>query len=612
MRLPPPIYLHFLDRELGDAFEFALDLDQAQRAMSALAMGTMSLLTCSVSALFENEGLRGGEGMVADLVAAEVLLPQSTHATSFEFLESRKAMYEHDQARYPLYFGKQVPEVLESLEPRQVEGSTTQRLHDRLLRWTDGNPTISGAVAHLPRGVHHQMTDAVAAELERRGDRAVTYAMFGGIAAGDPSGRLVERTVRQRISLEYTDHQMGKDGELATGVSMTLEALERTLRPQAPFEFDLAILYALIRAAGLGGLLEGWPRALWQQLLPLRGKPDHAMVVSRIRWISRAIDDAVPLEASRSMRRQRAAGLINEHAASLAPLSAVSPQEWMVAAQQNLDRLARKLGEAGLRSSLDGHRDALRDLQADVLIVVATDIEEREVFREFGYPPGTIPPAYPRGHQVYFRLDVLCGQEVFMVRSRMGSGGAGGSLVTVNDAIEALRPTWVLMVGIAFGVDPLRQSIGDVLIPTEVIFYDHKRVGTKNGADDTRYRDDPVHPDSTLVDRLRVAGSTFADVRVEFGPLLSGSELIDNKRRRDGLVTAASGGRAIGGEMELSGVFAAASRRGARWAAAKAICDFADGNKGMDKAARQEQAARNAAQFVRHLIRRGLLGDPPA
>ena len=34
------------------------------------------------------------------------------------------------------------------------------------------------------------------------------------------------------------------------------------------------------------------------------------------------------------------------------------------------------------------------------------------------------------------------------------------------------------------------------------------------------------------------------------------------------------------------------------WIVIKAICDWADGNKGVDKMARQKLAAKNAAEFV--------------
>jgi nucleoside phosphorylase len=180
----------------------------------------------------------------------------------------------------------------------------------------------------------------------------------------------------------------------------------------------------------------------------------------------------------------------------------------------------------------------------------------------------------------------------------MGSAGPAGSAFTADDAIRDLRPAWVLMLGIAFGVDPSSQEIGDVLVPTDVALYDHKRIGTtEEGQAAVSYRDAPGRPDPALLGRRRAGRLDFPGATVRFGGLLSGSELVDNEDHRRTLVADAGAGRAIGGEMELAGLFAAAEREKGRWAAAKAICDFADWRKKEDKEVRQRLAARNSARL---------------
>jgi len=281
----------------------------------------------------------------------------------------------------------------------------------------------------------------------------------------------------------------------------------------------------------------------------------------------------------------------------------------LIAAQANLDGLGRRLAEGGMQPQLNATRDALQPLRADVLLIVATEVEQSETLRMFGYPPET-PRTHPIGPQIYYELGNLAGRLVFLVRSNMGAFGPAGSGFTAVQAISDLRPDWVLMVGIAFGVDPDTQSIGEVIVPTEVIPYDHRRVGTHDGRELVEHRDPPELPDPLLVQRMRIGAEGFGDAKVAFGPVLSGSELVDNLAHRERLVNEAGAGRVIAGEMELHGLAAAAHREAARWGAAKGICDFADGNKGDDKAARQKLAARNAAAFVRGLIERRLL-DPP-
>jgi nucleoside phosphorylase len=609
--LPPPIYLHFLDRELGDAFEFRLTLPTAARAISTLALGTASKLFCSLSPLLENEGLRGGEAMIGELVESAVLLPRSTHPSFDAFLDSRRAMYEHDRDRYPMYFGPSPFEGLSDLMLSQAEGSTTGRLHERMDAWVSGEPFVR-AESGLPRNVHRRMEDMVAEELRRREDRAITFAMFSGIVGGDPSADVVEGSVRRRISIEYTDHQMGAYGQLATGLALPLEPIERILQPDWHLERDLPVLGALIEAAGLGLLTRGWQRALWQGVLPLRGSSEHVDVVSRMQWIARALDAALPRDGSRDMRRKRATAAIAGATIPAGRQAAMEPGDLLVNAQGSLDGVAAQLAAGGLAAQLDAARDALVPLWADVLLIVATDVEEIQTLAEFGYPPGTSPRRHPFGQRIYLELGTFSGSRVFLVRSEMGSAGPAGSAFTADDAIRDLRPRWTLMLGIAFGVDPSDQEIGDVLVPTEIALYDHKRIGTtKEGEATVSYRDGPGRPDPALVGRLRAARLDFGGAAVLFGRLLSGSELVDNEAHREVLVAEAAGGKAIGGEMELAGLFAAAEREKGRWAAAKAICDFADGQKKKDKEARQRLAANNSARFARHVIGAGLLNSAP-
>jgi nucleoside phosphorylase len=50
--------------------------------------------------------------------------------------------------------------------------------------------------------------------------------------------------------------------------------------------------------------------------------------------------------------------------------------------------------------------------------------------------------------------------------------------------------------------------------------------------------------------------------------------------------------------MEGAGLYASGHDHKVDWIVLKAICDFADGNKGKDKEERQKRAAQNAAQFL--------------
>ena len=53
--------------------------------------------------------------------------------------------------------------------------------------------------------------------------------------------------------------------------------------------------------------------------------------------------------------------------------------------------------------------------------------------------------------------------------SDAGSAGRSGALLTLYDAISRLKPSFALAVGIAFGNDPAKQRLGEVLVSTIVI-----------------------------------------------------------------------------------------------------------------------------------------------
>jgi len=247
----------------------------------------------------------------------------------------------------------------------------------------------------------------------------------------------------------------------------------------------------------------------------------------------------------------------------------------------------------------------------DVLLVTVTDVEARTVYGLVKQKFNREPQARYIGPKTYYDLGTIGGARTFMVRSEMGAGGASGSLATVTEAISELSPSAVIMVGIAFGVDPEKQSLGDVLVSKQLVEYDLQRVGTdRKGKVDIIPRGDRVSASPRLLDRFRDGELTWDVAKVWFGVMLSVQKQVNNIVERNGLRQFER--EAIGGEMEGAGLYAAAELKRVDWILAKAICDWADGNKSEDKKQRQQQAAQNAAGFVFHILERGGLAGAAA
>ncbi|MCG8327292.1 MAG: hypothetical protein MI974_06375 [Chitinophagales bacterium] len=229
-----------------------------------------------------------------------------------------------------------------------------------------------------------------------------------------------------------------------------------------------------------------------------------------------------------------------------------------------------------------------------LLLLTATNLERDELLKALTPLPGQkyVIRTY-LGSNTYY-IGIFGIYLAILVKSGMGTGRAGGAIMTTQKAIDHWSPTTIVMIGIAFGVDRDKQNIGDVLVAEQIIPYDIRR----EGKDITIYRSE--HPPTSILlrDRFEGVGDWIFPLpdgnkaRHFICPLLSGEVLIDNKEFRDMLLRSFP--KACGGDMEASGVHAAAVEARLDWIVVKAICDFADGRKGENKKSNQLLAVRSA------------------
>ncbi len=256
------------------------------------------------------------------------------------------------------------------------------------------------------------------------------------------------------------------------------------------------------------------------------------------------------------------------------------------------------------QSSLQAQQPTGEEMpRADVLLVTVTEVETGtvlDVLKEL------CNRTYKRcfvGDKTYYDLGMINGAHVFLVQSEMGTGGPGGSLLTVHEGILALKPSAVVMVGIAFGFNERKQHLGDILVSSQLCGYELQRYGTHpDGTPSLVLRGDRATASIRLLDRFRSGYQDWSGQRVQFGLILSGEKLVDNLDYREQLHRLEV--EAIGGEMEGAGLYAVAQRLKVDWILVKAICDWADGNKSRNKAQRQRKAARNAALFTLHVLQK--------
>ncbi|MFL5592623.1 MAG: TIR domain-containing protein [Ktedonobacteraceae bacterium] len=255
-------------------------------------------------------------------------------------------------------------------------------------------------------------------------------------------------------------------------------------------------------------------------------------------------------------------------------------------------------------ANLQTYRLEYTKSKADILLVTATEVEARAVLNVFSLH-GSPFVRHHIGDSTYFDLGEIGGARTFLVQSEMGAGGVAGAGLVVYEGIKALSPSAVIMVGIAFGLIPQEQSLGDILVSRQLVGYELQKVEQgPDGKEIIRARGDRVQASPRLLSRLRASIFDWQGPKVHFGLVLSGDKLTNHINVRHKLLGIEP--EAIGGEMEGTGVYTAAHRNKVDWILVKAICDWADGHK---DDAHQQLAAENAARFLLHVLQQGGLAE---
>jgi adenosylhomocysteine nucleosidase len=266
----------------------------------------------------------------------------------------------------------------------------------------------------------------------------------------------------------------------------------------------------------------------------------------------------------------------------------------------------------------------LRDLRCSLLLLVATPAEEkglREAAAERGIPCEKVKARESRLGVDYYDLGAI-GNEAGVIAlppSRddndklvMGSIGFFGTAARGMRFRARTGAQAIVQVGMAFGIDPKRQSAGDVLVSTSLIPYDNRdirpaspecpRCQLRGEGFVTDYQQVTREPARLsligLFERERARGHRF---RVQFGAMLSGAARIHSAFYRNELARRMPPGEdlIIGGEMEGVGLLAASETWGDPvWCVVKGISDFADENRNAVIDANRPVACRNAAFFV--------------
>lgn len=267
----------------------------------------------------------------------------------------------------------------------------------------------------------------------------------------------------------------------------------------------------------------------------------------------------------------------------------------------NVKRNVEKASKTRIFKEIDLKEfDWLKD-EIDIVLLTATDTELNAVLDNLKpYPSKKSRFKIFEGPETYY-LGKFAAFKAVVTKCRMGAIGEGSVILATEQAQRIWKPRAIIMVGIAFGKDPQKQKIGDVLVASQIISYEQQRVG-----EPVQHRGTTPPSNTTLLNRFENVhnweffGIDGSPCNLRVGPILSGEKLIDEPEFKSALFQKFP--QAVGGEMEGSGLCAASGRVGVPWILVKSISDWADGKKDGIKDDEYQQLAAAAAVSLVHKV----------
>lgn len=304
---------------------------------------------------------------------------------------------------------------------------------------------------------------------------------------------------------------------------------------------------------------------------------------------------------------------------------------------------------------------AVNELRCDVLLLYATSSEEqmlKETSIAIGIQIVKRKAKGPSGEKVeFFTLGTVGSSRVNAIRTKMGPLSYGGSASRAIYYRTITGATALIQLGMAFGVAPCEQKLGDVLVSTSLIPYDLRIVrtsaaelvafpremieamvasdeavtedgrakpqpgpaqGAKHCKEETVSGASPQVDDyvvdyspaerhrarQALIDMFEAERESMSDAergyQVFFGGVLSGGARVFSRKFVGELVMGVPQAEdgVVGGEMEGVGLLSVSPANDPLWCVVKGISDFGDEDRDQVIKESRPVACKNSAHFV--------------
>lgn len=603
------IFCHFLNRELHEALGTSFKPEIYLRAIRLATIFHNESMFCNVSQLFEAASSYPGLiSEISELSRAEIFLPHSEYERTEELVESRRTLYQHDEARYSMYFQKPAIDLRDlSLVDLGDDVGTTKSIEQRILQLSDSEMGDKNLIYVNDLKAIRPSLDDIKRVTEDRGERAMTLALYRSQGLSTVNNPIIEGALRRILSAHYINHYTD---EFKSVTFWHLPNLRYYDQGRGDANLNFYFLNEMASLLEIEQYLNKKEKyGIYERILNY-SSPDRMEFVASFSRLSAAMAALIGETgndlSTRGGRVRKAFALVRSMTVENQKVSeASSYRDALRVASLRVKRLSYKLAE-----SYEVVQVALKKFDAPrqrLLIATATTLEDDIFVEEFKCRGIEKVGTNRDGESSISYFGVHGGIDVYHVRSSAGSVGASGSALVVSDAAGIMKPDMIVSAGICFGLKEKRQEIGDLVIANRVRIYEPQRVAQSAGLQwpwsrqRITPRGDVVSAGATLLDRCRDLRTSWRRAPIHEGLLVSGEKLVDSSAFRNALLELEP--EAIAGEMEGAGIVSVCQRRQIEWIVLKGICDFGFGKTKEG----QPEAARNAFHFLGELIQSGRL-----
>ncbi len=568
------IYLHIFDREFR-SFTKSQISDEVACKTVAIASLLSNIPYAGMANLMESQPeLPKAVEFLCELEKLHEAAIVSSSSYPDEFIEGRRKLYYVDKERYPMYFESDSGLLLPKYA-MPMQGSTTTILEDHLL------DALKDEKA--PRSIENAVE--IRKAIRNREDGGITLGILGRHVSITP---VEHRWLGQHISKTYTKRYMDVlDGCLIKSIPDTSVALDSISDGYYYFDIYYTFFYnVLFRFLNWG---KGVP-AIVEHLVLFKQSDYYWDMVN---YYNKIVNSLFVFFGEKST-------LGNELSVATKCLDLLKRQVFPKFARINDCNINQYLGilHKSVQDIEEKEKIHLVMNQEEntkkVLYLVATETEYRKVFDYYKGKNGFSPNSFEVGEYSYRDLGLVGNSHIYLLKTGIGAKGNGGSILAVHEAEQSLKPDYVIMVGIGFGLDEEKQKIGDIMVSTAIEDYGTvKKLFRKIIKRGNRIPSSPI-----LMNRFSDSKLEWAKSAVHCGLIVTNDILVNDKSFVSFLKKNYPD--AIGGEMEGCGLLANYSTP---WILVKAICDF-----GHDKGdEHQVDAAQNAIEYVDITLEKHLL-----